>query len=137
MFYPLGSKYVDVYFISKFSQYGSRLLYNVPEWSFQSIGIVFLLLKALQMCSHFSYNKPQATHHSFVTEQKFICPMHSEAKQTERFGAEKGLLQGQARRMGGLCSKTLNSLMMGCREWSLLIGWWCGNGGAPGILCSA
>ena len=38
-----------------------------------------------------------------VTELKSVCPMHSEAKQTEmsEFGAEKGLLQGQARRTGG------------------------------------
>ena len=34
--------------------------------------------------------------------------MHSEAEQTEtsEFGTEKVLLQGQARRMGGLCSQT-------------------------------
>ena len=65
--------------------------------------------------------------------------MHSEAKQTEmlEFGAEKGLLQDQARRMGGSCSKTLNSLGFqgeafigkiwgeGCRVCDiLLIGWW-------------
>ena len=33
--------------------------------------------------------------------------MHNEAKQTVKseFGTEKGLLHGQARRMGGLCSK--------------------------------
>ena len=31
---------------------------------------------------------------------KFLCPMHSEAKQmeTSEFAAEKGLLQGHARR---------------------------------------
>ena len=42
-----------------------------------------------------------------VTKPKFMCLTHSEAKQTETsgFGAEKGLLQGQARRMGGSCSK--------------------------------
>ena len=36
-----------------------------------------------------------------------MCPMHSEAKQTEtsEFGAEKGLLQGHARRTGGLYPK--------------------------------
>ena len=35
----------------------------------------------------------------FVTELKFTCPTHSEAKQTETsvLGAEGGLLQGQAR----------------------------------------
>ena len=42
---------------------------------------------------------------------KSLCLTHSEAKQTEtlEFGAEQGLLQGQARRMGGLHSKDLNS----------------------------
>ena len=37
--------------------------------------------------------------------------MHSEATPTGRseFGAEKGLLQIQARTVGGLCSKALNS----------------------------
>lgn len=37
-----------------------------------------------------------------------MCPTHREAKQTEMLeesGAEKGLLQGQARRTGGRCSK--------------------------------
>ena len=45
-----------------------------------------------------------------VTEYKFVCLTHSEAKQTKtsEFGAEKGLLQDQARRTGDLCSKTLN-----------------------------
>ena len=35
-----------------------------------------------------------------LTERKFVCRTHSEAKQTEmpEFGAEKGLLQGHARR---------------------------------------
>ena len=62
-----------------------------------------------------------------------------EAKQTKtlEFGAEKSLLQGQARRMGISCSKELNS-QMGFREVFLkanfgvglqvcnflLIGWW-------------
>ena len=47
-----------------------------------------------------------------VTECKFECPMDGEVKQieTSEFGAERGLLQGQARRMGGLCSKNPNSL---------------------------
>ena len=40
-----------------------------------------------------------------------MCLRHSEAKQTWTFGAEEGLLQGQARRMGGSCSKNPNSLM--------------------------
>ena len=36
----------------------------------------------------------------YITECKFPCPMHGEAKQTKtsEFGAEKGLLQGHARR---------------------------------------
>ena len=43
-----------------------------------------------------------------------MCLTHSESKQTEtsEFGAEKGLLQGQAKRMGNLCSKTPNSPMV-------------------------
>ena len=47
-----------------------------------------------------------------VTECKFGCPMYGEVKQieTSEFGAERGLLQGQSRRMGGLCSKIPNSL---------------------------
>ena len=42
-----------------------------------------------------------------VMEQKFTCSVHGEAKQSERaqFGAERGLLTGQARRMSGSCSK--------------------------------
>ena len=42
----------------------------------------------------------------FVIKHKFVCPAHSEARHTKllEFGAEKGLLQGQVRRMGGLCS---------------------------------
>ena len=53
---------------------------------------------------------------SIVIERKFVCPTHSEAKQTQmlELGAEKGLLQGHARRTGCSCSKkkkkkTLNS----------------------------
>ena len=40
-----------------------------------------------------------------------MCPTHSEAKQAEtsEFGAERVLLQGQARRTGSSCSKDLNS----------------------------
>ena len=43
-----------------------------------------------------------------VVKTKSVCLMHSEAKQTKmsESGAEKGLLQGQARRTGGLYSKT-------------------------------
>ena len=45
------------------------------------------------------------------------------------FGAEKGLLQGQVRRTGGLCSKTPNSLLVltgkiwgeGCRVCDFLL----------------
>ena len=40
-----------------------------------------------------------------LTKCEFLCPTHSEAKQHEILasGAQKGLLQGQARRMGDLC----------------------------------
>ena len=40
-------------------------------------------------------------------EPKFVCPIHSEAKETEtsELGEERSLLQGQARKMGGSCSK--------------------------------
>ena len=46
-----------------------------------------------------------------VVKSKFLCLTHSEAKQTKTsdFGAEKGLLQSQARRKGSSRSKTLNS----------------------------
>ena len=42
-----------------------------------------------------------------VTKRKFVYLTHSEAKQTKtlKFGAEEGLLQGHARRMGYLCLK--------------------------------
>ena len=69
-----------------------------------------------------------------------LCPMHSEAKQTKmlEFGAEKVLFQGQARRMGGSCSKPPNFPVVfrekfligkiwgeGCRVGDfILIGWW-------------
>ena len=75
-----------------------------------------------------------------VIECKFVCLMHSEAKQTKRseFGAVKDLLQGQARRMGDSCSKTpklpdgfQGEVFIG-KIWGegyrvcdfLLIGWW-------------
>lgn len=40
-----------------------------------------------------------------VTKCKFVCLMHGEAKQNKmlELGAEKGLLQGQARRTRGAC----------------------------------
>lgn len=38
----------------------------------------------------------------FVTESKSICPMHSEAKQTEM----RGLLQGHVRRQGAHALET-------------------------------
>ena len=49
-----------------------------------------------------------------VTEGKFLCPMHSEAKQREKleFGVKKGLLQSPTRRTGWLVLKTLNSSMV-------------------------
>ena len=52
-----------------------------------------------------------------VIKPKFIGPKHSEVKQTEtsEFGTNKGLLQGQARRTDGSCSKDPNS-PMGVRE---------------------
>ena len=48
-----------------------------------------------------------------VVQDKFMCLMHSETKQTEQseFGAGKVLLQGQERRIGGSGSKPLNSPM--------------------------
>ena len=38
-----------------------------------------------------------------VTKGKFMCPAHSEAKQTRilEYGSEKALLQHQARKIGG------------------------------------
>ena len=46
-----------------------------------------------------------------VTEHKFLCPTHSEAKQTKmsEFGAEEGLLQGHARRQVARAQNTPNS----------------------------
>ena len=43
-----------------------------------------------------------------------VCMTHREAQQTEtlEFEAEKDLSQGQSKRMGGSCSKNLNSLMV-------------------------
>ena len=42
-------------------------------------------------------------HPLFVTEGKFMCPMHSEARQTtmSELGAEKGLLQVRGRGVPG------------------------------------
>ena len=49
----------------------------------------------------------------FVTKQS-SCAQHTEAKPTKTsdFGAVKGLLQSQAGRMGGLCSKPLIQSMV-------------------------
>ena len=46
-----------------------------------------------------------------VTEQRFLCPMCIEAKQTitSQFGVEKGLLQGRIRRQVAHAPKALNS----------------------------
>ena len=46
-----------------------------------------------------------------VVKCKYICPLHSEAKQIEtlEFGANKGLLQGQRNRTGSSRLKYLNS----------------------------
>ena len=50
------------------------------------------------------------------TKRKLLCLMHSEAKQTEtEFRAEKGLLQGHARRTGGSCPKS-PQLLKGFRQ---------------------
>ena len=74
----------------------------------------------------------------FVIKHKFVCTTHREAQQTEtlEFEAEKDLPRGQSKRMGGLCSENLHSLMVlgekfyrklwdeGCRLCDfLLIGW--------------
>jgi len=42
-----------------------------------------------------------------------MCPTHSEARQTETydFGAQKGLLQGHSRRMGGSCPPRPHTLL--------------------------
>ena len=56
----------------------------------------------------------------FVTELKFMCPTHSEAKQTETsvLGAEGGLLQvkqrewRRAKGSGGVCSHTRELLVV-------------------------
>ena len=51
---------------------------------------------------------------AIVTEHNFVCLTQREAKQIEilEFGAEKVLLQDQAKRTGSSCSKTLNSPMV-------------------------
>lgn len=51
---------------------------------------------------------------SSVIEPKFMCPMHSEAKQMKMlvFEAEEDLLQGRARKTGSLCLEDLNLLMV-------------------------
>ena len=58
----------------------------------------------------------RAPTHYFISinELKFACLRPSEAKQTVilEFGSEKSLLQGQARRIGGLCSENLNTPMV-------------------------
>ena len=64
-----------------------------------------------------------------VIKPKFIGPKHSEVKQTEtsEFGTNKGLLQGQARRTDGSCSKDPNS-------WVALQVKFGGGGGGRGWL---
>ena len=46
-----------------------------------------------------------------VAKHKFVCLMHSEAKEYQKyqFGTEEGLLQGPARRWEAHALKTLNS----------------------------
>ena len=77
-----------------------------------------------------------------VTRCKFVCSMHSEAKQTEKleFGAEKGLLQGHVRRWAARAQKTQNFSKGFCKG-SLKARW--GRGVVScckllgvGILCS-
>ena len=60
--------------------------------------------------------------YTFVVKCKFMCPMHSEVKQTKtsEFGPAKDLLQSEARRMGGSCSKTPNSPVI--FWWEVFIG---------------
>ena len=81
-----------------------RVRHNSHQATFNNL-MAFCLYKPLTPSISHSF--------SLVAECKFLCPTHSEAKQTKtlEFGAEKGLLQGQAKRMGGLCSKTPKSLM--------------------------
>ena len=68
-----------------------------------------------------------------VTECRFVCPTHSEAKQTEtlEFGAENSLLQGWAMRLGGLCSKKLCTPRKGFSKEFLKARW---GKGAPGYV---
>ena len=80
----------------------------------------------------------------------FVCQTHRETKQTKalELGAEKVLLWGQARKIGGLCSRNLNSpwrkvllgkfgvRAAGCVIFFRLVGDEV-TGGAPGISCSA
>ena len=44
-------------------------------------------------------------YHDPVVKPKFVCPVHSEAKQTKQFGAVKGLLQGPSKENGLLVLK--------------------------------
>lgn len=48
-----------------------------------------------------------------VPECNFVCPVHSEAKQTEtELGVGERFIVGQARRMRGSCSEPPNSPMV-------------------------
>ena len=78
----------------------SQLKYNQSKFI-----LPFFLPPKFDLWYHVLYVILQAA--AFVTEQKLVFPTHNEAKQTEmsEFGAEKILLKGQARRMGGSCSK--------------------------------
>ena len=70
------------------------------------IGSNQFLLCPQQLCHSFkccAFMPSPSQYHSgvlSVAQHKFKCPMHSKAEQTEtlEFGAEKGLLQGHARR---------------------------------------
>ena len=75
-----------------------------------------------QKIHSFSNNVTAAMCFGTITECKFVCLTHSEANQTQalEFGADKGLLQSQARRMGGSCSKKNPKalVVLGGKIWS-------------------
>ena len=73
---------------------------------------------------------------SIVTEHKFVCPMHNEAKQTKTlgFGAKRGLLQGHARRMGRSCSPLTPNSPKGLSKAFLKASW---GSIAPGYVISS
>ena len=76
------------------------------------------VLQYFQDCSHRWPSKIESkVNLHFLTQVRDVLSdptcvhdIHREAKEMEisEFGAEKGLLQGQAKRIGGSCSKVLN-----------------------------